>query len=248
MKKLRALCLVGAALAISCNAVDSPSAPASTRTLTGLSLSHASVVIGRNATVQLQATASYSDASTADVTSSATWTTGNAAIAAVSSGTVTGSGLGRGQVQAAFGGKSASAEVTVRRNLAMGTSVTVSTVNATVAALRASLDGTVIAVLGSVSDHYALRTRTIAFSEVNVTPGEHAIGVEVLGFPSVLVSAETRPTAARVFTAAPAPVIQLSDADTGESLSPIPLSVQEVTVQTKDATITWQFSVPVLDR
>lgn len=74
-----------------------------------------SVQIG--ATVILSASAVYqispSSFANTDVTKSATWTTSNPAIATVSNGLVTGTGIGSVTISAAFGGKSGSTTVFV---------------------------------------------------------------------------------------------------------------------------------------
>ncbi|HVK24303.1 MAG TPA: ImpA family metalloprotease [Actinokineospora sp.] len=70
--------------------------------------------IDRGATAQYIATARYSDNSTTDVSTQATWSTGDAAIATVSaSGQVTGVGPGTTDVTARYGGFSGALAVTV---------------------------------------------------------------------------------------------------------------------------------------
>ena len=242
-----AICLVAAALTISCDSTNRSPSPTSPRNLTAIAVRQLSISVARNEKVQLQATATYSDGSTEDVTASATWTTGNAAVAAVSAGVVTGLGPGRGRIDAALSGKTASSEVIVRRNIKIASSVTVTCTDPRVNginALRAELDDTVLKI-EYVSDHIFFRTRTITFSDVKVMPGNHALDVHISRFGFGL---DDRQAAAVIltYTAVPASV-QLSDADTGEPLASIELPTQEVAIGNEGATVTWQLSIPVFD-
>lgn len=243
--KYRPALFLAALLAISCDSVDRPPSPISPKILTGVSVSQSSVMLARNEKVQLQATATYSDGSTEDVTASATWTTGNAAVAAVSAGAVTGSGPGKSQIALALGGKTAVSDVVVRRNVAMAASVTVTCINPLISILRAALDQSVIQVLGAESDHYAFEARTIVFSGVNVPPGDHTIDITIRSLFALVEIQAGRP--ATIYSAAPA-ALQLSDADTGERLTSITLSAQDVEIRHEGSTITWQFFVPVFDQ
>jgi hypothetical protein len=64
------------------------------RKLTSITVTPASPQVANGATVQLHATGNYTDGTTADLTQTAVWTTGNPAIATVSGGLVTGKGVG----------------------------------------------------------------------------------------------------------------------------------------------------------
>lgn len=248
MKYMPAMCLFAAALTISCDSVDRSPSPISPRTLTAIAVSQSSISVARNERVQLQAIATYSDGSTEDVTPSAAWTTGNAAVAAVSAGMVTGSGPGRGRIDAAFSGRTASSEVIVRRNIKIASSVAVTCTDPRVNginALRAELDDTVVQI-EYVSDHIFFRARTIAFSDVKVTPGNHALDIHISRFGFGL---DDRQAAAVIltYTAVPA-TVQLSDADTAELLASIELPTQEVQMKEEGATISWALSIPVFDQ
>ena len=83
-------------------------------TLTSVSVTPATPSIGAGQTAQMQATATYSDSTTKDVTSSATWSSSNPSVATVSSsGLVTGVADGTSTIQAAYGGITGSTTVTV---------------------------------------------------------------------------------------------------------------------------------------
>ena len=83
---------------LACNGDKVPTTPATTSvppvTSVGLSLSPLVQTIPPGQTARLIATARYSDGSTKDVTSQATWTTTDARVATVSAGAVTGVALG----------------------------------------------------------------------------------------------------------------------------------------------------------
>lgn len=81
--------------------------------LVSLSLSSNSETITKGDSVSLTATATYKDGSTADVTSSATWASSSSSIASVSSGTVTGTGVGSATIVCGYGDCSATCSVTV---------------------------------------------------------------------------------------------------------------------------------------
>lgn len=65
------------------------------------------------ASVQLRAQGQYSDSSLKDLTSSATWSTSDPAIAMVAQGTVTGTGIGTATISAISGSKSGTITVAV---------------------------------------------------------------------------------------------------------------------------------------
>ena len=77
----------------------------------GVSATRAAVVPGD--TLQFTATASFTDATTQDVTGQALWRSGNSAVARMVGGTATGVSVGATSVSASFGGLSASAPITV---------------------------------------------------------------------------------------------------------------------------------------
>ena len=250
MKYGPAICLVAAVLTTSCDSVDRLPSPIAPKSLNGISLSQTSVMIARNERVQLQATATYSDGSSEDVTASAVWTTTNATVAAVSAGAVTGSGPGKVQVQAAFSGKTASSDVIVRRNVLIASSVTVTCTDprvTNIAALRAELDDTLIQNLQADSDHAAFRTRTIAFWDIRVPPGDHVLDIDIVKFGWAPLVESRAAAVISTYTAVPAPV-QLSDADTRELLFSITLPTQEVEIGERGARLTWQLSIPVFDQ
>ena len=83
-----------------------------TPTVTGVSVSSSSGSLNIGSTVQLSATASYSDGSSKDVTSQASWTASNGN-ATVSSGLVKGAAAGSVTITASFGGQSGTTSITV---------------------------------------------------------------------------------------------------------------------------------------
>lgn len=84
------------------------------RALTGIAVAPASATLQAGQTQSLTATASYSDATTTDVTSTAAWSTSDASIATVSSsGVVAGIAAGSATITASFSGFTATAAITV---------------------------------------------------------------------------------------------------------------------------------------
>lgn len=95
-----------------------------TPTVTSLSVSTMSGTLNVGATVQLSATAGYSDGSSQDVTSQATWTASNAN-ATVASGLVKGVAAGSVTITASFSGQSGTATVTIGTSSGTVTGLTV---------------------------------------------------------------------------------------------------------------------------
>jgi RHS repeat-associated protein len=86
-------------------------------TASTLAIAPGSATIDHHATTKLTATLTYSDGTTADATSSATWTSSNDAIAAVVSGAVTGNAPGTVTIIATTNGVTATATITINRVL-----------------------------------------------------------------------------------------------------------------------------------
>lgn len=88
----------------------SPTAP----TLVSLAIAPTSATIAVSGTIQLTATATYSDGSTANVSSSAAWSSNNSSVASVSTtGLVTGVAQGTATISAVFMGMTATSTITV---------------------------------------------------------------------------------------------------------------------------------------
>lgn len=85
----------------------------STPVLESISVTPATQAVTVGSIEALAATATYSDASTADVTAEATWTTSDATKATVSAGFVTGIAVGAATVTAAYQGQTDTCAVTV---------------------------------------------------------------------------------------------------------------------------------------
>lgn len=102
-------------------------------TLTGLSVLPAAPSLRVGTSVQLSATGSFSDGSSADQTDAVTWTSSTPGVAAVSSGgLVTAGSQGTATVTAAAGGVTTTTTVTVTPQPATLTAVTIDPVNPTV--------------------------------------------------------------------------------------------------------------------
>ena len=99
-------------------AVAQVTVPAPTVTVVSVSVAPATAQIAVNAMQSFTATASYSDATTGDVTKLAAWSSAGSLVATVSSapgseGVATGKSAGKTTIVAAFGGKSGNAALTV---------------------------------------------------------------------------------------------------------------------------------------
>jgi uncharacterized protein YjdB len=88
-----------------------------------LTLSPSSPPLQIGGAVQLQATAAYDDATTADVTASATWSSNNSAVTISALGRATGASAGTSTITATFQGVSATINITV--NMATLTAVSI---------------------------------------------------------------------------------------------------------------------------
>ena len=111
-------------------------APAtSQKTLTSVSITPSNTSIAVNANEQLTATGNYSDGSTANLSSSVTWTSSNQAIAKVSeTGIATGVGAGNTTIMASMSGVTGSTGVTVTAATVTITSISVSPATASIVA------------------------------------------------------------------------------------------------------------------
>ena len=94
--------------------VRASGSPDPAKTLTAVTVSPAAVIVVPGGTMQLAATAKYSDGSTADVSAAASWSSTAASVAVVSpSGLTTGVTAGSATVTAALNGMSGSARISV---------------------------------------------------------------------------------------------------------------------------------------
>jgi hypothetical protein len=109
--KTRALVLLFVALA-ALSAAACGSSPTTATTLTSIAVTGPVPTVGT--TSQYKAVAGYSDGTSVDITSTATWSTSNAAVAVVSpSGLVTALTSGVTTITAAYAGSSGIASITV---------------------------------------------------------------------------------------------------------------------------------------
>jgi uncharacterized protein YjdB len=81
--------------------------------LASITVSPSAATLSAGGTARLTATGTYSDGTTADLTASAVWTSSDASIVAVSSGTIDGVAVGSATITASFGGRSGTAAITV---------------------------------------------------------------------------------------------------------------------------------------
>jgi hypothetical protein len=104
-------------------------------TVKSVSVTPASANIAAGATQQFTATATYSDGSTANVSSTAIWTVGTAAVANInSSGLTTGAAAGSAMVTASLSGITGNASLTVMAPTVTLTSISVAPASANIAA------------------------------------------------------------------------------------------------------------------
>ena len=105
-----------------------------TKSISSLAVSPSSVSLAVGATQQLTATATYSDGSTANVSSQASWASSNGALASVnSSGMVTTVGAGSVTVTASFSGVNGSTQVTVTQAAKTVTAIAITPATVTLA-------------------------------------------------------------------------------------------------------------------
>lgn len=105
---------------------NSSTGSGSTKTLSSIAISPANPSIAVKATQQFTAMGTYSDGSTANITSSVTWSSSNAAVASVTSaGVATGAGAGSATITAAMNGVSGTNSLTVTAAAATVTAISV---------------------------------------------------------------------------------------------------------------------------
>jgi hypothetical protein len=149
-------------------------------TVTGLTVSGAPASLAKGLTRQLAATATYSDGTTADVTSQATWTSSKPTVATVSAtGLLKAAGVGSATVTAALGGRTAPAPVSVTP--ATMTSVSVTPGTGTLRLLGSlSLKATAVYTDGTTVD-VTERARWTSSNPFVVLPGNIFLDGWVLG-------------------------------------------------------------------
>jgi hypothetical protein len=146
---------------------SSPAAPAAV-----LAVSQGSVALSRTSTVQITATSSQA-ATTADVTSAATWRTSNPQVATVSAGLITAVGPGTAVITAEHAGQSRAVSVVVRRRVFVRGEVTVTNLagQPSVDGITVTLDGQQIGGLGA-SGLIASRTARFGMTTLGRRPAE----------------------------------------------------------------------------
>ena len=246
MMRFLGIAVLGSSIfAVACgNGHQAPGSP--TRSLVGLTVGQPSVIIGRNQTAALQLTASYSDGSSENVTSAATWSTSDSSIARVTTGVVTAVGIGHATVRADYSGRNASSEVTGRRNTTLSGSATATcSPNVTILqALEAIVDDRQVKRIEPVDDTHGIGSISISFSGVPVMPGEHQLKINVLRTGFAIQTAAPSPT---TVTANPGPQLQIIDADTGQQLRVEALPSAQIVVTTSGQ-FAWSVNIPVFDQ
>lgn len=86
--------------------IDTATPPPAAPTLASIKLSASTTSLQAGQTIQLAATAVYSDNSTKDITGNATWASSSTSVASIASGTISGVGAGTTQVMATYNGVS----------------------------------------------------------------------------------------------------------------------------------------------
>lgn len=105
---------------------NSSTGTGSTATLTSIAVTPANPSLAAKATQQFTATGSYSNGTTADITSSVTWSSSNAGVASITTaGVATAAGAGTATITAAMNGVSGTAALTVTAAAVTVTSIAV---------------------------------------------------------------------------------------------------------------------------
>jgi hypothetical protein len=196
-----------------------------------LSLSRTSLTLGRNATEAVTATLGQASPAS-DVTAGAGWSSSNPAVVTVEGGMVRAIGLGTATVTASYRSRSASMEVIVRRNTAIGGIVAVRTVDGSqpFGTLSVLAGGSVLGALGG-SDHGGVARKETRFgwllshdvrARSHVSPGQLSLSL-LVDFDWLRSSPHTVVTEAVSY-------LEIFDADTGEALDRVSLAGREATV------------------
>lgn len=209
------------ALVVACDAV--PTGPATTPALT---LSQASVTIGRNTTEAVKALLAASD-----VTASALWSSSDTAVVTAEGGVLRAVGPGSARVTVSYRERVATLEVTVRRNTAIGGVFAMREVagRESFGCVSARIEAKVIGGRCG-SDHFpsvrqeARLGRLSAISDpFTVTPGPLTLTINVALHD--FVGESSRRLAVEDLS-----YVEVFDADTGESLERASLPVREIVV------------------
>jgi uncharacterized protein YjdB len=141
-------------------------------TLTGLTVNPAAPVLAAGYTIQLSANGTYSDGSSHDVSSLATWTTSAASIATVNGGLISGvSAGGPVTITVAYGGRTSTATFSVSAATLVSIAVLPSTAGGTTLALGTSGQ---LKAMGTFSDHSS-RDLTTQLSWTSDVPAKVAV-------------------------------------------------------------------------
>lgn len=98
IERVAALALLAAAAACGSTATS----PSAGSTLSRVMVTQPSATAERNSSLQLNAQAQFSDGTTSDITSAATWSTSNPSVAIVTADAVSIVGLGVAQIMASY--------------------------------------------------------------------------------------------------------------------------------------------------
>jgi hypothetical protein len=204
-----------------------------------LSLSQTSLTLGRNATGSVTATVGPAGR-TSDVTADATWSSSNPSIVVAEAGQLRAVGLGSATVTASYRGRTATMQVAVRRNTALGGHIVVRETSGkeVFGCLSVRKSGESIGSRCG-SDHYASVWQSADFGRATNVPSIHArsevapgtVDLEVrVSFQEQFASG----VGARLLASDAASYIEIFDADTGASLERSPLPRHEAVLATGD--------------
>lgn len=212
---------------------SSPTAPKNTAT--SLTINQSTTTIARNTTLRLMAQVQTQAGATTDVTKAATWTSSNPAVATVAGGLVAVQGLGPVQISASYQGQTATSTITGRRRMIFDAKFLVqdSIGVASIDGLSVLLDGRGIMAEGqSGRINHASITVFGSGPQKPIDPGPHhlAVGLELEpGSHDLAVGGTT---------------LTISDGDTGELLTTIPVAEQRGSKSNGDM-FTWPIDVAV---
>jgi|GEM_PF-133129 len=187
--------------------------------------------IAKGATVQFTVTATFTDGTTQNVTSSAGWTTSAVATATVVGGLATGVEVGTATITATYGGQSAGTLLTVTG--AVVTSVQVTPATATIAD-GATQQFTAVAILSDGTNTGALSTGVTWTSSAGTVATINAAGLATAVNPGTTNIRATYQTV----QSAPAVLTVTNAVPTSLSITPATASIADGTTQQFVATVT----------
>ncbi len=207
-----------------------PLAPVGAPSALGISFGSSSLQLTRNSTTQLAVIASLSNETTRDVTADAVWGSSDPSVVTAERGLVRAVSIGTAKIFAIYQGRTATADVTTRRNMRVRGQVVIADARRynTLEAAEVQLEGRRIAYADcrcDYSGYYPSFTLELGRASEEAANATVAPGLRDLAV-IVYVSSSSQP----LVTDETSSYVEVIDTDTGELLGRMALSRQQKTL------------------